>query len=383
MNWQRIISTVGMITTITTCGTSHAETIVSGDLHIKNGGSIVFSDNSVQSTAPAGAAAYNLNIGTVTTGTPAAATLTGPAGNQLLNLTLPQGPPGPAGPSPQITLAAVCDAIRAGGTQLPPFCLATAVSAITAPSVMYGKQSSFTVNGTDLDGATVTASGGCSVLAESAGGTSTARTFTCTPAVVGPLTISVAAGAKVLNQTMFTVSNPQVTLTTSLGTIVVELFPAQAPLTVNNFLLYVNEGFYSNTIFHRVVSGFVVQGGGFGTDGVQKTPTHPAIPLEPPSATGLINAQGTIAMARQTALNTATCQFYFNTVNNNGTYSTVYPGLYSGNNLDVPPGQGYAVFGSVIQGLNIVQAIEAVPVVDTTNYKPVANVVITSATQSR
>jgi peptidyl-prolyl cis-trans isomerase A (cyclophilin A) len=153
------------------------------------------------------------------------------------------------------------------------------------------------------------------------------------------------------------------------------LNPNKAPLTVNNFLQYVRSGFYNTTVFHRVVSGFVVQGGGFTAEGMQKT-TNAAIPLEAPSVTGLTNAQGTIAMARTSALNSATSQFFFNTVNNNPN-----TGAYAGTNLDLPAGQGYAVFGTVVQGLSVVKAIEATAV--DSNDIPTAIVMITAATQTQ
>jgi peptidyl-prolyl cis-trans isomerase A (cyclophilin A) len=170
---------------------------------------------------------------------------------------------------------------------------------------------------------------------------------------------------------LVTVLNPHVTIVTSKGTIVVELYPAKAPITVRNFLTYVNEGFYSNTLFHRVVTGFVVQGGGFTTSGA-KAPTHTPITLEPPSATGLTNAIGTIAMARTTALNSATSQFFFNTVDNNTS---------SGNNLDTPTGQGYAVFGSVISGMDVVQLIGATPTTDQTLLSDLVSII--SITQTK
>jgi peptidyl-prolyl cis-trans isomerase A (cyclophilin A) len=172
-----------------------------------------------------------------------------------------------------------------------------------------------------------------------------------------------------------TVQNPQVTIVTTKGTIVVELNPAKAPITVNNFLTYVNEGFYGNTIFHRVVPGFVVQGGGFSTTGAQKTP-HAAIALEPPSVTGLTNAAGTIVMARVTydeanplesrSLNSATSQFFINTVKNT--------------NLDTLSG-GYAVFGSVVSGMDVVKLIESAPITDPS--KASSFVSVTSMTQTR
>ncbi len=369
MNWGRFILYVGVVSALFFSGAAFATTIVSGDLSIRDGGDLVFSDGTVQSSAqqqgPAGPA-NALAIGTVVSGATAGATITGTAPNQLLNLTLPLGPQGASGNS-LITLAGICDALRAGGAGMPLFCLTPSVTSITSPTVMYSKQSSFTVSGTDLGSATVTALGACSSLTETAGGSATMRTFSCTPTSVGTVTIFVTTDGAALKQMSFSVPPPQVTLTTSMGTIVVELSPAKAPITVNNFLRYVNEGFYSNTIFHRVLLGFVVQGGGFGIDGVQKSPTHAAIYLELPSATGLTNAQGTIAMARTTDVNSATTQFFFNTVNNAS--------------LDTGSG-GYAAFGSVIQGFDIVKAIEAVPV-SATDSKPITPVIVTSATQTR
>ena len=144
----------------------------------------------------------------------------------------------------------------------------SSVTSITSGAVMYSKQSSFTVSGVALKDAAITVSGACSALQEQAGGTSLSRTFSCTPSSVGSVTIVVASGGTVLAQEPFTVPSPCVTIITSKGTIVVELDPVKAPKTVHNFLLYVNDGYYSNTTFHRVVSDFVVQGGGFGIDGV-------------------------------------------------------------------------------------------------------------------
>ncbi len=369
MSWIRSIPYVAMITVLFYSGEVRATTIVSGDLSIRDGGDLVFSDGSVQSKAqlqgPAGPAT-TMAMGTVSSGTTAGATITGVAPNQVLNLTLPLGPQGVSGSS-LLTLPGICDAVRAGGAPLPLFCLSPAVTSITSPTVMYSKQSSFTVSGADLGNATVTAVGACSSLTEAAGGSATTRTFSCTPTSVGTVTIFVTSDGTALKQISFPVPPPQVTFVTSMGTIVVEFYPTNAPITVNNFLRYVNEGFYAGTIFHRVVTGFVVQGGGFGIDGVQKSPTHGAIALELPSATGLTNLQGTIAMARTTDVNSATTQFFFNTVNNSS--------------LDAGSG-GYAAFGSVIQGFDIVKAIEAVPV-SATDSKPVTPVIVTSATQTR
>jgi cyclophilin family peptidyl-prolyl cis-trans isomerase len=133
---------------------------------------------------------------------------------------------------------------------------------------------------------------------------------------------------------------------------VMELETAKAPVTVANFLQYVNAGFYNGTAFHRIISTFMVQGGGYTyTNGsyVLKT-TNAAIELEKTTTTGLSNTVGTVAMARSTLPNSATSQFFVNVVDNssnlNGTATT----------------SGYAVFGKVISGLDTLDALKAVPV---------------------
>jgi len=144
--------------------------------------------------------------------------------------------------------------------------------------------------------------------------------------------------------TMGTSNHEIVILETSKGVIEVELDRTNAPITVDNFLSYVNEGFFDGTIFHRVIPGFMVQGGGFLSDGSQKQTKAP-IKLE--SNNGLKNVAGTIAMARTMVPDSATSQFFINVVDNAF--------------LDYAPGNdGYAVFGKVIAGMDVVQAIEAV-----------------------
>ncbi len=139
-------------------------------------------------------------------------------------------------------------------------------------------------------------------------------------------------------------AKPRVRLTTNKGVIVVELEPERAPRTVANFLDYVKEGFYDGTIFHRVVPGFVVQGGGFTKD-LKKKPTHPPIPNE--AADGLSNRRGTIAMARTMAPDSATSQFYINLRDNTAL----------DRKNDTPRGAGYCVFGRVVEGMEVVDAI--------------------------
>jgi peptidyl-prolyl cis-trans isomerase A (cyclophilin A) len=141
-------------------------------------------------------------------------------------------------------------------------------------------------------------------------------------------------------------AQPRVEFTTTLGRFVVQLDPARAPKTVANFLDYVKSGFYNGTIFHRVIPGFMVQGGGFTPDMEQK-PTRAPIPLE--SQNGLHNLRGTIAMARTADPNSATSQFFINVVDNP---SLDYPR---------PDGYGYAVFGKVVSGMDVIDKIVSVP----------------------
>lgn len=157
--------------------------------------------------------------------------------------------------------------------------------------------------------------------------------------------------------------HPAVRLVTSMGTFVVELDREKAPLTVNNFLRYVDDGFYRGTIFHRVIADFVVQGGGFEPGLERKQPRSPIINE---SDNGLKNDRGTIAMARQTEYDSATSQFYINVVDNDSLNAT------SGAN-------GYAVFGRVIQGMEVVDRIAAVETEsrDGMSDVPVEDVVLT------
>ncbi len=141
-------------------------------------------------------------------------------------------------------------------------------------------------------------------------------------------------------------TQPKVLMKTSMGDLVIELYPEKAPKTVENFLKYVDDGFYTNTIFHRVIGNFMIQGGGFTPEMAQKKTREP-IPLE--SRNGLKNDVGAIAMARTSIPDSATAQFFINTVNNN---SLNYPS---------PDGHGYAVFGKVVEGMETVEKIAKVP----------------------
>jgi peptidyl-prolyl cis-trans isomerase A (cyclophilin A)/peptidyl-prolyl cis-trans isomerase B (cyclophilin B) len=155
---------------------------------------------------------------------------------------------------------------------------------------------------------------------------------------------------------------PRVSLKTSMGEIVLELNPEKAPKSVENFLQYVKKGHYNGTIFHRVIDGFMIQGGGFDSDMKQK-PTM--APIENEAKNGLKNETYTVAMARTSDPHSASAQFFIN-VKNNGFLD--YPGQ---------DGWGYAVFGKVVKGMDVVDKIKAVP---TSNSVPNAPVVIESAT---
>jgi len=137
--------------------------------------------------------------------------------------------------------------------------------------------------------------------------------------------------------------NPVVVISTSLGDITVELDAQKAPKTVANFLAYVDEGFYNDTVFHRVIKDFMIQGGGMTADGKQK-PTKP--PIKNEADNGLKNDVGTIAMARTSAVDSATAQFFINTKNNDFLN-------HGGRDF------GYAVFGKVTGGMDAVRKIEA------------------------
>ncbi len=142
--------------------------------------------------------------------------------------------------------------------------------------------------------------------------------------------------------------HPTVTMETSKGTIVLELYPEKAPKTVANFLSYAKEGFFDGTIFHRVIPNFMIQGGGFTPD-MQQKPTRAPIEIE--SNNGLHNERGTIAMARTSDPDSATAQFFIN-LKDNGFLDYSAP---------TPQGWGYAVFGRVIEGMDVVDAIAQVP----------------------
>lgn len=158
--------------------------------------------------------------------------------------------------------------------------------------------------------------------------------------------LSLGLAISIITLSGFSYAGPKVEFKTNLGNFVVELDPDKAPKTVNNFLAYVKSGFYNGTVFHRVINGFMVQGGGFTTELVQK-PTQPPVVSE--AQNGLKNQIYTIAMARTSDPDSATAQFYINVKDN--------PGLDFPNAM----GNGYTVFGKVISGMQTIDKIKLVP----------------------
>jgi peptidyl-prolyl cis-trans isomerase B (cyclophilin B) len=143
-------------------------------------------------------------------------------------------------------------------------------------------------------------------------------------------------------------ANPRVLLSTSLGDITLELDGAKAPLSTNNFLEYVISGHFDGTIFHRVIPGFMIQGGGFAADMVQKATKAP---IANEADNGLKNDRGTIAMARTSDPNSASSQFFVNVSDN----------AFLNHTAKTPQGWGYAVFGKAVDGLDVVDQIVQVP----------------------
>jgi cyclophilin family peptidyl-prolyl cis-trans isomerase len=161
-----------------------------------------------------------------------------------------------------------------------------------------------------------------------------------------------------------TAPNPQVRVTTSLGAFVIELYADRAPITVANFLIYVKEGQYTQTLFHRVVPGFLAQGGGFTAADESLKPVHTPVPNE--SGNGLQNKRGFVGLARTEVPHSGNCQFYINLADN--------PDLDP-----LPVRWGYAVFGKVIDGLEVVDRMSDVPLGAEGKFKtdaPLTRVVI-------
>jgi cyclophilin family peptidyl-prolyl cis-trans isomerase len=162
--------------------------------------------------------------------------------------------------------------------------------------------------------------------------------------------------------------NPRVVLETSQGLVEIELFKDKAPVSADNFLEYVDNGFYNGKIFHRVIPGFMIQGGGFDAN-MSQAQTRP--PIKNEAGNGLKNRRGTLAMARTNVVDSATAQFFINLADN----------AFLDHNAPTPKGYGYAVFGQVVKGMEVVDAIAGLPTTTVGAHAdvPVSPVIIISA----
>ena len=257
-----------------------------------------------------------------------------------------------------------------GGSDSEP---SVTISDIQVNQLKYGQVSQFTLTGNLLENDINVSAKNCKGLALVAGGTNTIKSVTCTIGAVGAGEVSLEAklaDGTVLKSVSFDVPNPQVSVVTNLGSIVVELNPTTTPLSTVNFLQYVNSNFYDNTIIHRIVTTgiFVAQGGWLTPTPAVQPGQKAAIALEVNK--GLSNLKGTIAMARSAELNSATSQFYFNLADNVA--------------LDTAGG-GYAVFGKVVSGMEVLDALAKVET--TTGYGladfPASSITVLSATQTK
>lgn len=248
--------------------------------------------------------------------------------------------------------------------------VAAIASVVNAP-LMYGKTATFTVTGTNFENGVTFTAPNCNNVKLESGGTATQQLWTCVPVHTGILSVTVGVtGAAGTTQIAPNVPMPQVTIKTSLGDIVLELDPNKAPLSVNNFLQYTSDGFYNDKIFHRVLKGFVIQGGGYNTALIRSGVLRAPIALE--ASNGLPNNRGTIAMARTTVPDSATSQFFINLIDNVSLNAAGNSG-------------GYAVFGKVITGMGTVDTIAAVPVSvsSISDGLPNTEVLITSVVQTQ
>jgi len=255
-----------------------------------------------------------------------------------------------------------------GSTGFPPV-----ITAVKPQSLSYGRTATIYLGGKDLRSSLVVETGGgCTNPSFGSSSSTDTLVLNCLVTVVGdlPLTIKSATG-EVIYTTTLSVPKPQVSIITNKGSFTLELDLATAPISVKNFLTYVRGGYYSNTLFHRVIPGFVAQAGGYTTGLVRKPGQIDPIELE--SNKGLSNARATVAMARTNVFNSASSEFYVNLVDNT---------FLDYKNAANP---GYAVFGTVVQGMDVVDAIAAVPtgVFNGSPDVPLTDITITMALQSK
>lgn len=247
------------------------------------------------------------------------------------------------------------------------------INAVQAGPLAYSQQAVINVGGVFLSTGMTATTGACSnPVFNVARSSPTLAVLNCTITATGvqPLTIT-GVGGKVLYTGTITVRQPRVEVVTSQGNFGLELDPVAAPLTVNNFLAYTASGYYTGTLMHRVIAGFVAQGGGY-TTGLVKKPVQ-RLPIELETNKGLLNTRGSLAMARTSVPNSATSEFYVNLVDN--------PSL----DYQSPISPGYAVFGKVVSGLDVIDKIAALPTTTVNGFGDVPNpdVVIQAVVQTQ
>jgi cyclophilin family peptidyl-prolyl cis-trans isomerase len=223
------------------------------------------------------------------------------------------------------------------------------ITGVKAQSLMFGRTATIYLGGKDLRSNLIVDAGTSCIDPSFVTNSSTELlVLNCLVKSVGEFTFSVKMETgELIYSGSLNVPKPEVALLTNKGTISVELDPTLAPVSSANFLSYVGSGFYSSTLFHRVIPGFVIQAGGYTSGLVKKTGQLSPIVLE--SRNGLSNKRGTLAMARTFEFNSATSEFYINLADN---LSLDYKNAAN---------PGYAVFGTVTQGLDVVDAIAAEP----------------------
>jgi peptidyl-prolyl cis-trans isomerase A (cyclophilin A) len=268
------------------------------------------------------------------------------------------------------TLCALAGLLSAcGGTNG----FAPVVTGVKVQTAQYGKTATIYLGGKDLrSNLLVDTSGACTNPTFASNSNTDTLVLNCVVAKTGDfsLVVQTAEGAAIYSTTL-NVPRPQVLLITAKGSITVELDPTLAPVSTNNFLSYVNKGFYRDTLFHRVIPKFVVQGGGYTTGMVKKT--EQSAPIELESNKGLSNVRGSLAMARTNLPNSATSEFYINLVDN---LSLDYKNAAN---------PGYAVFGKVVQGMDVADAIAAEPtgVIAGFSDVPLADIALSLALQTK
>jgi cyclophilin family peptidyl-prolyl cis-trans isomerase len=255
-----------------------------------------------------------------------------------------------------------------GNNDFPPV-----VTGVKVQSAQYGKTATIYLGGKDLrSNLKVDTAGTCTNPTFASNSNTDTLVLNCMVVKTGDYSfvVQTVEGVAIFSTTL-NVPLPQVALITGKGSMTLELDPTLAPISTNNFLSYVNKGFYRNTLFHRIIPNFVIQGGGY-TAGILKK-TEQSAPIELESNKGLSNVRGSFAMARTNLPNSATSEFYINLVDN---LSLDYKNAAN---------PGYAVFGKVIQGMDVADAIAAEPtgVVGGFSDVPLSEIALSLALQTK